>query len=211
MTKRILGNGALSARQADEQATARPSPLRLMQKKKEKGRIDMFTKKFVLLGAAAAVITVATMAFAAIGDVTFEMVEEGPGIGGDTFFAINRHNDSHTNGAVINLWTLTGHSSQKWRWNGQTLRSKTNDQFCLNLHNNTHANGATVNLWTCNGHASQNWIAHSDDTLRPASNDDFCVNLHNNDRQNGGTINLWTCNNHESQDFEENVETIVVK
>jgi hypothetical protein len=164
----------------------------------------MMSNKFVLWGTAVAAIAATTAALAAPGDVRFTMWEPTSDRTG-YLYTINRHNDYHAAGATINLWEENGHVSQVWRWNGQTLRSKTNSNYCLNLHNNAHANGATINLWPCNGHASQNWVVVGD-TLRPASNTNFCVNLHNNNRQNGGTINLWTCNNHESQEFWQDVE-----
>jgi hypothetical protein len=168
------------------------------QENEEEGMMGMFSRKLALLGVAAA--TAATTALATPGDVTFTNTEPN-----STVFTINRHNDSNLNGALVNLWASTGHASQKWRWNGVTLRSKTSSGYCLNLHDNLHFNGATINLWACNGHASQNWVVVGD-TLRPASNTNYCVNIHNNVRQNNALINLWQCNGHQSQKFRQVIE-----
>lgn len=115
-------------------------------------------------------------------------------------FCLNLHNASSNDGAVINLWSCNGETSQKWdiRSDG-TIRSAMFPDKCLNLHNYENRDGSVINLWTCTGHPSQQWRVQSDQTIHQGAVADKCLNLHFNALQDGAIVNLWTCNNHESQ------------
>jgi hypothetical protein len=151
----------------------------------------MSTKKVVVMGVLT--LAIGSTIFASIsGSTTYRNAED---------FAINRHYNSHYNGAIINLWKRNHHESQDWRfYSDNTIRSASNEDFCLNLHNYDLSNGAIINLWECNGHDSQKWVWNGN-TIRPLGNPNYCLNLHNYDNSNGATINLWTCNGHASQNW----------
>ncbi|MBN2525412.1 MAG: RICIN domain-containing protein [Deltaproteobacteria bacterium] len=114
-------------------------------------------------------------------------------------FTVNRHNNLHQNGALINLWQLNHNPSQDWYMMADgTIRSASNPNYCLNIHNYSLKDGAVINLWQCNGNDSQKW-SRVGTTLRPQKNTKYCLNLHNYDNKNNATINLWSCNGHDSQ------------
>lgn len=121
-------------------------------------------------------------------------------LSGAAGFCLNLHNNSSSDGAVINLWNCNRQPSQQWRiLSDGTIRHGAFPDKCLNLHNHEKKDGAVINLWNCNNHASQQWRVNSDMTIRQAAYPNMCLNLHYNALNDGATVNLWSCNNHESQ------------
>jgi Ricin-type beta-trefoil lectin domain len=99
--------------------------------------------------------------------------------------------DITKDGAKVQVWNCNGSAQQKWKIEGNTIKSIV-DQ-CLDVHRPDILNdGGKVQTWGCNGSLQQRWKIEGN-TIRNGV--DQCLDVHIPDqRKNGGKVQTWGCN-----------------
>lgn len=104
--------------------------------------------------------------------------------------------NSTANGTVVTVWSCTGHSLQKWHWEGALLVHDASGKCLTPRGNASGTNGAVLTLWTCNPNtwpSPQRFHYEHDNERIYTYHGSKCVTAKGNSLANGTWLTLWTC------------------
>ena len=99
------------------------------------------------------------------------------------------------NGGVVHLWDCNGGENQKWRWDGNSIRSKVNYNKCLDLDHGNQSNGTRIQIWDCSvNNPNQLWAVDlNTGQIKLKANPNKCIDLDGGNTSNGTKIQIWDC------------------